>query len=156
MWRYQTCEKVEINARVEQVYAIASDPKMVPVYAPEVAKIEVLNGAGQEQVLVRSYFKVAGLTFPTLYRYHYRAPRYYGGFQQGGRLLRGYFKFVFIAEGNRTVVSHTEGILSIVPGLAFIAGFIYVHLLSRHGIQQELAKLKELVENSERIPRCAT
>ena len=146
VWRYQTCKTIDINASIEHVYAIASDPKMVPSYAPEVRKIEVLKDVGDESLLVRSYFNLGGLTFPSLYRYHYRRPRYYAGIQERGRLLRGYFRFSFAAEGDRTSVSHTEGILSSVPGLARIAGIIYFRLLSRRGMEQELRRLKALVE----------
>ena len=150
IWRYNSCERIEINAPVEAVYAIASDPEMVPLYAPEVRRIEVVqrepNGIEQQSLLVRSYFTVGGLTFPTLYRYMYRAPRYYGGIQVRGRLARGYFRFSFSTDGDRTIVSHSEGILSNVPGLARMAGWIYFRLLSRDGIEQELRRLKALVE----------
>ena len=152
VWRYQTCGTIEINASAEQVYALVSNPDVVPSYAPEIRKIEVVKHFGNGSVLVRSYFKVGGMTFPCLYRYQYRPPRYYGGFQRGGKLLRGYFSFSFTAAGGRTKISHTEGLLSSVPGLASVAGFIYFRLLSRHGIEQELAKVKELVEAERKRP----
>ena len=150
MWRYNSCERIEIDAPVEQVYAIASDPEMVPRYAPEIRRIEVVqrerNATEQQSLLVRSYFTVGGRTFPTLYRYVYRAPRHYSGIQVRGSLLRGYFRFSFTAQGDGTIVSHCEGMLSRVPGLAQVAGLFYFRLLSRGGIEQELRRLKALVE----------
>jgi hypothetical protein len=146
LWRYQTCERVEVDAPVESVYAVASDPSNVPVYAPEVARIEVLERLGEHTVLARSHIKVAGLTLRHLYRYHYRSPTHYGGVQERGRLLRGYFNLTFTPRGGRTLVSHTEGLLSPVPCLAWLAGFVYFRLLSRGGIARELGSLKSLVE----------
>src|SRR5918911_3889553 len=95
VWRYQVCERLEINAPAEQVYILASNPELVPSYAPEIARIEVVKRLSEHTVLVRSYLKVARLTFGFLYRYHYRPPTHYSGVQEGGGLLRGYFTLRF-------------------------------------------------------------
>ena len=63
IWRYQICECLEIDAPIEQVYAPASDPKVVPSYAPEIARIEVVRRPSEHLVLVKSYLKVVWLTF---------------------------------------------------------------------------------------------
>src|SRR5436305_1856564 len=146
VWRYQTRERVEIDASVERVYALASDPSVVPAYAPEVARIEVLQRLSTHAVLVRSHLKIAGLTFAQLYRYHYRPPTHYSGVQERGRLVRGYFNLTFGAKGDHTLVSHTEGITSTVPCLAWAAGFVYFRLLARGRMGRELDGLKQLVE----------
>ncbi len=146
VWRYQVCESLEVDAPVERVYAVASDPEMVPTYAPEVVRIEVVRRLSEHLVLVRSHLKVAGLTKGFLYRYHYRPPTHYSGVQEGGALLRGYFNLSFRPCGGGTTVSHTEGVLSPVPLLAWVGGFIYFHVLARGGMGEELGRLKRLVE----------
>ena len=130
-WRYQICEGVEIDAPVEEVYRLASDPEIVPSYAAEVARIEVLRMVDANTILVRSYLRVAGLILSFRYRYHYRAPVHYGGVQEGGRLLRAYFTFHFRSYGRGTTVSHSEGFLSAVPLLAWIVGSIYFRIIAR-------------------------
>ena len=129
VWRYQTSQQLEIDAPIEQVYATASSPDLVPSYAPEIARIEVEKRLSEHTVLARSYLKVAGLTLAYLYRYHYRPPTHYSGVQERGRFLRGYFNLTFQTRGSRTVVSHTEGILSVIPCLAWIVGFIYFRVI---------------------------
>jgi hypothetical protein len=147
VWRYQTRERLEIDAPVEHVYGVASDPKSVPSYAPEVARIEVLKRLGEGRVLVRSHLKIARMTFGFLYLYHYRAPTHYSGVQEKGALLRGFFTLTFSPRGDRTIVSHTEGLLSRVPFFAWVAGFIYFRVVARGGMGMELDRLKALVES---------
>src|SRR3982751_3292952 len=108
VWRYQICESLKIDAPVEQVYALAADPEMVPAYALEISRIEVVRRLSAHLVLVKSYLKVAGLTRGFLYQYHYRPPTHYSGVQAGRGLLRGYFTLSFRTCGNGTTVSHTE------------------------------------------------
>jgi hypothetical protein len=146
VWRYQTAEQLEIDAPVEAVYAVASDPAAVPAYAPEIARIEVLERFSENRALVRSRLKVAGLKFDCLYRYHYRPPTHYSGVQAKGKFLRGYFNLTFESRAGRTSVSHTEGILSPIPCLAWVAGFVYFRILARGGMGAELNRLKYLVE----------
>ncbi|MDT4954705.1 MAG: hypothetical protein QOJ02_2843 [Acidobacteriota bacterium] len=141
-------ERVEISAPIEQVYAVAADPDIVPSYALEIARIDLVKRLSPHSVLARSHLKIARLTFASLYRYHYRPPGHYSGIQEDGKLLRGYFSFSFQTQDNRTVVSHTEGIMSSIPGLAAIVGFIYFRILSRGGLAEELKRLKNLVEGS--------
>jgi hypothetical protein len=147
VWRYQICEEVEIQAPVEQVYLLAADPELVPFYAHEIARIEMVRRLSEDVVLVRSYLKVAGLTFGVLYRYHYRRPAHYSGVQVGRGVLRGYFSLSFKPYGGGTTVSHTEGILSPVPLLAWTVGFIYFKIMARGGMREELGRLKGLVES---------
>jgi hypothetical protein len=147
VWRYQLCESLDVDAPVDQVYALASDPEIVPSYAPEIARIEVVRRLSEHTVLVRSYLKVARLTFGFSYRYHYRPPTHYSGVQQGRGLLRGYFTLSFRPCGSGTTVTHTEGVLSPIPLLAWVVGFIYFRMLARGGMGEELGRLKNLVEN---------
>jgi hypothetical protein len=72
---------------------------------------------------------------------------HYSGVQERGRFLRGYFNLTFRRDGNRTVVSHTEGILSAIPCLAWIAGFVYFRIIARGGVEEELGRLRCLIEN---------
>jgi len=146
VWRYQIRESLWIDAPVEQVYARASDPEIVPSYAPEIARIEVVRRLSKNLVQVTSYLKVAGLTFGFSYRYHYRPPTHYSGVQERGGLLRGYFTLSFRSCGRGTTVSHTEGVLSPVPLLAWLSGLIYFNILARGGSRKELGGLKDLVE----------
>jgi hypothetical protein len=146
LWQYQISESKKIAAPIEQVYALASDPEIVPSYAPEIARIEVVRRLSEHMVLVRSYLKVVRLTFSFLYRYHYRPPTHYSGVQEGRGLMRGYFTLSFRSCGGGTAVSHTEGILSPIPLLAWVVGFIYFRIMARGGIGDELGRLKNLAE----------
>jgi hypothetical protein len=123
---------------------------MVPCYAPEVARIEVVRRLGDHTILVGSHLKVARVTVGFLYRYHYRPPTHYSGVQHQGGLLRGYFTLSFRPHGTGTLVSHAEGMLSPVPLLAWVVGFIYFRVIERGGMKDELAGLKNLVEGRER------
>lgn len=146
MWRYQVCQQTKIIAPVGEVYDIASNPELVPSYAPEIARIVVLKNVDEHTALVRSYLKVARLNFAFLYRYHYRRPVRYSGVQEDGRLLRGYFNLAFEPDGDATLVSHTEGLLSPIPFLAWMAGLLYFRVFSRGGMHEELGRLKRMVE----------
>ena len=143
---YQVSECIEIKAPIERVFAIASDPEMVPRYAPEVVRIDVLEREGAYKARVRSHLRIAGLTFSFVYRYHYRPPVLYSGVEEGGPALRGYFSFRFAATEGGTLVSHTEGIISPLPALARAAGFAYYRVAARGGMRDELERLKRLVE----------
>lgn len=145
-WRYQVREKIEVEAHVERVYEIATDPAKVPAYAPEVARIDLLETLDARTRLVRSHLKIGRFTFASLYRYHYRPPTHYGGAQADGRLLRGYFSLTFEPRGGRTLVTHVEGVQSPVPFLARLAGLLYFRVLARGGVGEELQRLKLLVE----------
>ena len=147
IWRYQTGEQLEIDAPIDRVYAVASNPEVVPSYAPEIARIELVERLSEHTVIVRSYLRVANLTLPYLYRYHYRAPTHYSGVQQHGKILRGFFTLTFTEQGNGTAVLHTEGFFSAIPCFAWIIGFIYFHIVARGGVKEELGRLKKLVES---------
>ncbi len=147
VWRYQISEGLKIDAPIDRVYTLASNPEIVPSYAPEIARIEVVKRLSEHLVLVRSYLKVARLTFGFLYRYHYRPPTFYSGVQEGKGLLRGYFILSFKSSGSSTTVSHTEGMLSPVPLVAWIVGFVYFHIMARGGMREELGRLKNIVES---------
>jgi hypothetical protein len=144
---YKVSDQIEIGAAIERVYTIAADPEILPSYAAEIAKIELVERLNERQALVRSHLRLGRLTFAYLYRYRYRPPTHYSGMQEGGGLLRGYFSFSLQARGSRTVISHSEGMLSPIPGLARLVGFIYFRVLHRGGLQEELGKLKNLVES---------
>jgi hypothetical protein len=139
--------QIEIVAPVEQVYAVAVDPESVPSYVPEVARIELVKRQNERSALVRSYLRFGRMTFAYLYRYRYYPPTHYSGVQESGRLLRGYFSLIFQSRGDRTIVSHAEGVLSPVPFLATAVGFIYFRVLSSGGARKELGRLKSLVES---------
>ena len=147
MHRYAEQGRVEIQARIEQVYRIATDPDLVPRYAHEVAGIETLHWLDPRTRLVRSHVRVGPVRIRFVYRYRYRPPTHYSGVQQGGRLLRGYFTFAFEARGDCTLVTHAEGVLSPMPGLAAVAGLVYFRGLGGDGVRGELERLKELVES---------
>ncbi|MDT4968200.1 MAG: Polyketide cyclase / dehydrase and lipid transport [Acidobacteriota bacterium] len=145
--RYQMSDEIEVCAPVEKAYAIASDPEIVPSYAPEIARIELIKRLDEHRALVRISLRIFKLTLTYLYRYHYRSPTHYGGTQERGRLLRGYFNFTFKSRGDRTLISHSEGILSPVPCLAGLVGFVYFRVLSHRGVRDELRNLKALIES---------
>jgi hypothetical protein len=99
---------------------------MVPMYAPEVTRIEILDSDRPTRARVRSHLKIAGLTFTFLYRYHYRAPVHYSGVQESG-LLRGYFSLRFAAtakgasagmycSGGSDGTSHSGSEQAVLPG----------------------------------------
>ena len=146
-WRYQVRGQIEVAARAERVYEVATDPKNVPAYVPEVARVEPLEKLDERTQLVRSHVRIGRFTFARLYRYHYRPPTHYGGAQATGRLLRGYFSLTFEPRGARTtLVTHVEGVRSAVPLVAPLAGLVYFRLLARGGVGEELRRLKELAE----------
>ncbi len=128
------------------MYAIAVDPAVVPRYASEIARIEVLSRRDGVAHVV-SHLRVLGFTMAYRYRYRYHQNSYYGGVQEGGRLVRGYFTMRFHAVGEQqTRVSHVEGIMSRVPGVARFVGWIYFRLLGGDDIDSELQRLKTVVE----------
>lgn len=147
MRRYQGRDELEIDAPIQHVYRVAADAESVPSYAPEITRIELVDRLGERNALVRSHLRVAGLTFTQLYKYHYGPPTHYRGVQEKGTLLRGYFNLTFQARDGRTLVSHSEGILSAVPFPASLAGFIYFRVPARGGLEHELGRLKVLTEN---------
>lgn len=147
--RCQVRGQAVIDAPIERVFDVASDPDMVPRYADEIARVDVLERRGDGDAIVRSVLKLASLRVPYRYRYSYRRPRMYAGEQQGGWLLRGYFAFSFKRRGEQTIVRHVEGLESRVPGLAAIAGFVYFRLLGRGNLIPELEHLAELVRDGE-------
>ena len=147
MRRYHVRECVLIDAPVERVYAVASDPEAVPVYAPEVVRIEVRERLGDGAARVTSHLRIGKLTFAWAYRYNYRPPTHYSGVQERGALLRGYFSFTFRPRGGRTEACHSEGLLSPVPLLARALGLLYFRVIARGGVREELDRLKRLVES---------
>ena len=148
--RYRVRGRIEIDATPGEVYAIAADPAMVPLYAPEVERIEVIERIGERESRVRSRLRIGPFRRADVYRYRYVRGRSYAGIQERGRLFRGYFAFSFVPCGGRTVVTHVEGIASAVPGLARFLGFVYFRVLARGGIGEELRRLKGLVEERSR------
>ena len=146
VWRYQARADVLIDAPVERVYAVTADPLVVPSYAAEVERIELVERLSERRALVRSHLRIGRLKLAYLYRYHYGRPTHYSGAQVEGRLLRGFFSFTFREKGKATVVSHTEGVLSPIPGVAWVVGFIYFRVLNRGSVQGELDRLRQLVE----------
>ena len=147
-WKFQVRGEVEIDAPLEYVYAFASDPAVVPRYAEEIERIELVERLSSRVSLVTSHLKILGFEVAFPYRFNYRRPEHYSGVQRGRSVLRGFFAFAFTAEGNKTKVIHSEGLFSTVPLLAPLAGFIHYRLVHRRGIERELRSLKELVESS--------
>lgn len=145
--RYQISDSILINAPIEQVFAIASDPGIVPFYAHEIDRIEIIDRVSEHRAHVKSYLRLAGMTWGVLYQFHYRRPTHYSGVQEGSNFLRGFFTLTFESCNGGTVVSHTEGILSRIPLLAGIAGFVYFRVLASGAIRSELGSLKQLVES---------
>lgn len=146
-WHYQVHNQIQINAPIDRVYTTTSNPEVVPTYAPDIRRVELVEKLSNGEALVRSHLKVAGLPFVYLYRYRYHPPIYYGGVQERAPFVRGYFSFSFERRGEETVVSHTEGIMSRIPGLATLLGIFYFHVLARDLIRKELLRLRNLVEN---------
>ena len=145
--RYQVRGEILIDAPMERVFDVASDPRLVPRYADEIARIDVLQRSSEQEAIVCSVLKLGPLRLRFRYRYRYRRPRMYAGLQDRG-LLRGYFSFSFRPEGASTRVQHVEGLESNVPGLAKLAGFIYFRLLGRGDLAAELARLADLAIRS--------
>jgi hypothetical protein len=146
-WRYKLCASLEIDAPIEQVYDLASSPEMVPFYAEEIERIEIVKRLSERTVLVKSYLKISRLTFCFLYRYHYHSPTHYSGVQESRGVVRGYFTMRFQRRDSGTTVTHTEGLRSPIPLLAWVVGFIYFRIIARGGMGEELARLKSLVES---------
>jgi hypothetical protein len=152
--RYEVRDHIWIEAPPNSTFAIASDPAIVPRYESDVKRIDILRRDPRHGTAdVRSHLSMLGLTFGFDYRYRYRVGIYYGGVQQSGRLMRGYFSMRFrpgmdSASGRfGTDVEHVEGIISRVPGVARLVGWLYFRVLSRGGIAEELKRLKQIVEH---------
>jgi Polyketide cyclase / dehydrase and lipid transport len=149
--RYQVTGHIGIAAPIEHTYAIASDPNRVPSYESGIVRIEVVRRVDQYTTIGKSVLRIMGRPVCFVYRYHFRPPCHYSGVQEGRALLRGYFTMAFRPSSDGTTVSHTEGLVSSVPFLAWAAGCVYFRLLSRGGITLELERLKALVERSSRV-----
>lgn len=143
--RYQVRARALIPAPVERVFDVASDPALIPLYADEIDRIDLLRRRGDGQAIVRSWLRLFGMKIAYRYRYRYRRPRSYSGVQAGRALVRGYFIFSFRPQGQSTVVQHVEGLESAVPGLALLAGTIYFRLLGRGDLRPEVERLAQLV-----------
>src|SRR5687767_923927 len=100
MWRHQVRATLAIEAPIERVFDVATDPQLVPRYADEIARIDVLDRPNSMEAAVRSLLKVGPLRLPFRYCYRYRRPRQYSGFQIGRWPLRGYFVFSFRSQAN--------------------------------------------------------
>jgi uncharacterized protein YndB with AHSA1/START domain len=146
-YRYVERAEVEIAAPIGRVYAVSTDPTLVPRYAHEVASIDVLERPDERTAIVCSHLHLGPARVGFRYRYRYRPPTHYIGVQLGRGLVRGYFTFAFEARGDATVVSHAEGVVSKFPGLAALAGFVYFRALGGDGVHGELERLKALVES---------
>lgn len=141
MRTYRACAELNIAAPIESVYDTAVDPALVPRYAPEVRKFQLIEAPdGEVHRLV--HLAVGPLILRARYRYIYRRPTSYAGFQLDGRLLHGFFSMTFHPQDGGTLVRHVEGIRSPVPLLARAAGVL---VLSRRSIAAELDRLRELV-----------
>src|SRR2546421_12057379 len=149
--RYQVNGHILIRAPREKVYAIATEPTLVPRYVDDIARIEVLGNPARGKADVISHLRFGPIVVKCRYVYRYAPPAYYGGIQARGWLMRGYFSFHFRRCDGGTEVSHSEGIISRIPGLSAIAGFIYFRMMSNSGLQQELEKLKKLIEDEDLI-----
>ncbi len=150
--RYEHRDRIQIAAPIARVFAVASDPEMVPRYAGEVRRIETLSVDSRGGREVLSHIRMAGMTVRFRYRYRYSPPHFYGGVQRGGGPVRGYFTMRFHAIGeDATEVEHVEGIVSGVPMLARIVGWLWFNVLSPDGVDDELLKLKTLVEQSRNL-----
>lgn len=146
--RWQVRDEILIDAPIERVFDVATNPQLVPKYADEIARIDVVEHISAREAVVRSVLKLGPLRMPCRYRYRYRRPRMYSGVQEGAKLMRGYFAFSLREEGSGTRVRHVEGIESGLPGLARLAGFVYFGLLRRGALEPELRRLAELVARS--------
>lgn len=131
VWRYQISGRIEIAAPIEPTFAIASDPNRVPLHESGIDRIHVVERVDQHTTIGRSVLRIMGRSVGFLYRYHFRPPSHYSGVQEGHGLLRGYFTMAFQPSSRGTTVSHTEGLVSSVPFLAWAAGLVYFRLLPR-------------------------
>src|SRR5205085_10303843 len=86
MRRYQVSDQIEVCAPVEEVYAIATNPEIVPSYAREIERIELVQRLDERRALVKSHLRIFKLTLRYLYRYYYRSPTHYSGVQARGSL----------------------------------------------------------------------
>lgn len=135
-----------MRAPIETVYRIASDPRRAPEFAGEISRLERVRDLATGDAVMRCHMRAVGVPFKLLLRYRYRVPHSYGGHQQGRPLLGGFFTFRFRAAEGGTLVTHTEGLTSRFPGLAWVAGVVYYSALARGKIERELARLARLAE----------
>jgi hypothetical protein len=146
LWRYHRRGERAIHAPVEAVYRIVADPVRAPEFAREISCLEPVRELGPDLTLMRCHMRAVGIPCTLLLRYRRRVPHAYGGRQQGRPLLGGFFSFRLRPSRNGTLVTHTEGLTSRLPGLAWLAGVVYYGLLARGKIERELARLSRLAE----------
>jgi hypothetical protein len=152
--RYERRGRITIDAPIDHVYWTAVHPDVVPQYADEIRRIKVLRESPRGVRWVQSYIRIGGLTIPFHYRYRYSPPHFYGGVQARAALVRGYFAMRLRALGDRsTEVEHVEGAVSRIPLLAQFVGWVWFTFVSRLGVDDELLKLKRLVEKLPDAPR---
>lgn len=145
-WRYHVQRAHAVRAPVEAVYRIASDPHRAPEFAREISRIEPVRDLAPGDALMRCHMRAVGVPYSLLFHYHRHGPHVYGGRQQGRPLLGGFFSFRFRPTKEGTLVTHTEGLTSRLPGLAWLAGVVYYGVLARGKIERELARLARLAE----------
>lgn len=148
MCRRQVIAEIDIDAPIGVVYAIATNVEQVARYEPEIERIDVVDETPGQERLVDVRFRVLGVRLRQRYRHALRPPRLYAGVRTGG-WLRGWFTMRFKSVMGGTRVTHAEGFRSPIPGLAFLAGFIYFSLLSPGGVRGELRRLRDLVQGDD-------
>lgn len=142
--RFQARATRTIDASIDRVWAIAADPRSAPRFAPEIRRIEDRGPADDGDRLMRCYMRAGPIRYSALFRYRRRPTRLWSGRQVGGAWLGGYFAFVFHPCGDRTRVTHVEGVRSRVPGLARGFGWLYYRALRRRKLDRELDRLAAL------------
>jgi len=146
-WRYHRRREQTVCAPVESVYRIAADPRRAPEFAREISRLEPVRDLAGGDAVMRCHMRAVGVPYTLMLRYRHRRPPSYGGRQQGRPLLGGFFTFRFRATESGTLVTHTEGLTSRIPGLAWLAGVVYYGLLARGKIERELSRLARLAES---------
>jgi hypothetical protein len=150
-WRFHLTRTRAVRAPVEAVYRIASDPRRAPEFAREISRIEPVRELTPGDAVMRCHMRAVGVPYTLLLRYHRRRPHAYGGRQQGKPWLGGFFSFRFRSTPDGTLITHTEGLTSPLPGLAWLAGVVYYGLLARGKIERELTRLARLAESESEV-----
>jgi hypothetical protein len=147
LWRYHRRRERTVRAPVEAVFRIVADPVRAPEFAREITCIEPVRELGPDLTLMRCHLRAVGFPYTLLLRYRRRGPHAYGGRQEGRPLLGGFFTFRLRPTRRGTVVTHTEGLTSRLPGLAWLAGVTYYGLLARRKMERELERLSRIAES---------
>lgn len=143
-------KSIRIHSPVEDVYTVARNPDLWPVWYVGMSKIEDLEGKGEPGTVAKFGYVMAGISFPVTVevledKSSPKGARWRG---QIGGPLSGEQTFTYVPSDGETEV--TAEIEYTVPGKALgkIANRLLIERMQARSLEQTLDNLKLLCEES--------